>query len=116
MLIDFSQKPLQDNGNEIVSKKTITTLSVDEDGKPMTDVNYVPGVLTLGDCCREALMKGMTKISIQDTMFRYKLRNKIKEDVEVELSESEIDELKNLVNDRYELFLAGQLLTMLGEE
>jgi len=115
MLVDFNQKPLK-NGQEIVSKQKVVNVTKDEDGNPQEDVSFETGVLTLGDCSRESLLKGIEKISIEETMLRYNLYNKIKDNGEVELTDEEVSKLKELINNRYEILLSGQLLSMLGQE
>jgi len=115
MIINFDLKPLKD-GQEVVSKQKVVTVNKDDDGSVTEDVSFEIGTLSLKDCCKESLLKGLAKISIEETMLRYNLYNKIKEGGEIELSEEELSLLKGLVNDRYEILLAGQLLTMLGEK
>lgn len=115
MLINFDQKPLKD-GQEVVSKQKVVNVIKDEDGNPQEEISFEVGVLTLGDCSRESLLKGIERITIEETMLRYNLYNKIKNNGEVELTEEEVAKLKELINNRYEILLAGQLLSMLGQE
>jgi hypothetical protein len=49
-------------------------------------------------------------------MKRYHLRNKIVNGGEVELSDEELKDLKELINTKYDLMMAGKVLLLLGEK
>lgn len=115
MLIDLSQEIKRDDGSSIVSEKKSFNVKKNEAGEWQAepDVTFSEKT-TLGDMCRSALISGLVKIDVSETMQRYALYNKIKEDTKVELSDEELDIIKELVNNKWELLMAGKILTLLG--
>lgn len=116
MMIDFNQRILKEDGTPSVSKTKITEHSKADDGSIIERDSFIVGELTLKDVCTQALLKGANKIPLQETMFRYHLSKKISGGGSVRLINDEIKKLKELINDRYEIILAGQALIMLGEK
>jgi len=116
MMIDFNQEVKRDNGTSIVSE-TKSFNVVEKDGEFVSEpiVNYKP-ITILADVCKGALVSGLVKITVEETMQRFNLHNKIKDGGEIELTDEELKTLKELVNNKYDLLMAGKLLVMLGEK
>lgn len=115
MLIDLSQEIKRDDGSSIINEKKSFNVKKNEAGEWQAEPNVTfSEKTTLGDICRSALVSGLIKISVGETMQRYALYNKIKTDIKVELSDEELDIIKDLVNNKWELLMAGKSLTLLG--
>lgn len=116
MMIDFNQEVKRDNGTSIVSE-TKSFNVVEKDGEFVSEpvVNYKEKTI-LADVCKGALVSGLVKITVEETMQRFNLHNKIKDGGEIELTDEELKTLKELVNNKYDLLMAGKLLVMLGEK
>ncbi len=117
MKINFDQEVKRDDGTSIVNEKKSFNVKKNDAGEWVSepDVTYSEKT-TLSDVCKGALTSGLIKISVPETMQRFHLHNKIKDGGEVELDEEEIKVLKELVNNKYDLMMAGKLLVMLGEK
>lgn len=117
MKINFDQEILRDDGSSIVSEKKSFNVKKNEAGDWVSepDVTYKDKT-TLSDICVGALVSSLVKVSVEETMTRFHLRNKIVNGGEVELTDEELKELKELINTKYDLMMAGKVLLMLGEK
>ncbi|HNU95500.1 MAG TPA: hypothetical protein PKK32_00840 [Candidatus Paceibacterota bacterium] len=117
MKINFDQEITKDDGSSIVSEKKSFNVKKNEEGQWVAEpnVDYKDKTL-LSDVCQGALTDTLAKVSVAETMKRFKLKNKIANGGEVELDEAELADLKELVNNKYDLMMAGKILLMLGEE
>ncbi len=116
MKIDFNQKPVKKDGNPYLGNVKNVKITMNDDGSIDQEPTFETMEMTLGTCAMESLLKGAHIIDVKETMLRYNLRNRIKDGGEVEVSEEELNKLKELINARYEIDLSGQLLIMLGEK
>lgn len=115
MKIDFDQEIKRDDGTSIVSEtKSFQMVKKDEEFVVEPTVNYREKTI-LADVCKGSLVDGLMKRSVEETMARFNLHNKIKDGGEIELTEEELTILKDLVNNKYDLMMAGKILVMLGE-
>jgi len=117
MIINFNQEVKRDDGTSIVNEKKSFKVNKNDAGEWVSepDVTYADKTI-LADVCRGALVSGLVKITVEETMARFNLHNKIKDGGEIELTEEELTSLKELVNNKYDLLMAGKLLVMLGEK
>lgn len=117
MLINFDQEITRDDGSSIVSEKKSFNVTKNEAGDWVSepDVTYKEKTM-LSDVCKGALTGGLVKISVEETMQRFHLHNKIKDGGEVDLDDKELKDLKELINTKYDLMMAGKILLMLGEK
>lgn len=117
MLINFDQEITRDDGSSIISEKKSFSVKQNDAGdwvsEPMVD--YKDKTI-LADVCVGSLVSSLIKVSVEETMRRFHLRNKIVGGGEVELNDEELKELKELVNNKYDLMMAGKILLMLGEK
>ena len=116
MKINFDQEIKKDDGTSIVSE-TKSFQMVEKDGEFTSEpTNTYKKNTILADVCSDALRTNVIKVDVDETMMRFNLHNKIKEGGEVLLSKDELISLKDLVNNKYDLMMAGKILVMLGEK
>lgn len=117
MKINFDQEITRADGSSIVSEKKSFNVKKNEAGEWVSepDVTYSDKT-TLADVCKGALTSTLIKTDVTGTMKKFHIYNKIANGGEVELEDEEVAELKDLVNNKYDLMMAGKILLMLGEK
>ena len=117
MKINFNQEIKRYDGTSIVSEKKSFNVKKNDAGEWVSEpeVEYNDRTF-LVDICKGALISNLVKRTVEETMQRFNLHKKIENGGEVVLSKEDLSTLKNLVNDKYDLLMAGQILVMLGEK
>jgi len=117
MKINFDQEIKRDDGSSIVKERKAFKAVKNDAGDWVSeaDVTYQDKTM-LSDVCAYVLMGGIVKVTVAETMRRFHLHNKIVKGGEVELTDEELEDLKNLINNKYDLMMAGKVLVMLGEK
>jgi len=117
MKINFDSEVTREDGSSI--KRNITKFRAvqNEAGQFVSEEYVVQEPITLlSNVCSEVLSTVILKVSIEETMERFHLYNKIVNGGEVDLSKEELDKIKVLINNKYDLMMAGTVLVMLGEK
>jgi len=117
MKINFDQEILRDNGKSIVKETKAFNIVKNEAGDWVSEptVDFKEKTL-LSDICSDVLSTCVIKVSIDETMKRFHLRNRIVKGGEIDLTEDELNDLKDLINNKYDLMMTGKVLVMLGEK
>ncbi len=117
MLIDFDQEITRDDGSSIVSEKKKFNVKKNDADEWVAEPEVIYNdKTTLADVCVGALVSSIIKVPVEETMRRFHTRNKIINGGKVELNDEELKDLKELVNNKYDLMMAGKILLMLGEK
>ena len=117
MKINFNQEILKDDGTSIIKETKSFSVVKNEAGEWVSEptVDFKEKTV-LADICSDVLASVVVKVSVADTMQRFHLRNQIVKGGEIDLTKEELDIIKDLINNKYDLMMAGKVLVMLGEK
>lgn len=116
MKIDLKEEILDRKGEKITAKIKVPHVKELENGEVVEEQVHKAVVLNLGKALRDSVLTiHAGDADLEEKMARYNLFVKIEEDEEVELSEEEINKLKQYVSERYEVIFCGQIVEMLSK-
>ena len=117
MKINFDQEITKDDGSSIIKEMKSFSVVKNDAGEWVSEpkIDFKDKTL-LSDICADVLIGGLVKVGVPETMRRFHLRNKIVKGGELDLTEEELVDLKELINNKYDLMMAGKVLLMLGEK
>ena len=113
MQIDLTREILDKHGNKVTAKIKVPHVKELEDGEIVEEMRFKAVTLTLGHAFRDAVLTSAFTLEFDEKMKRYRLFKKIEQDVVIELSDDEVDDLIKYVNDRYEILFVGQIVDMI---
>lgn len=113
MQIDLTREILDKHGNKVTAKIKVPHVKELEDGEIVEEMRFKAVTLTLGHAFRDAVLTSAFALEFDEKMKRYRLFKKIEQDVVIELSDDEVDNLIKYVNDRYEILFVGQIVDMI---
>lgn len=117
MKIDLRKEILDRSGNRITAKVKVPHVKELENGEIVEEQRHQAVVLNLGKALRDSVLTDHTmSAGLEEKMIRYNLFLKIEKDCDVDLSDEEIEKLKNYVAERYEVLFCGQIVEMLIEK
>jgi hypothetical protein len=115
MKIDLRKEILDRSGNRITAKIKVPHIKELDNGEIVEEQMHKAVILNLGKALRDSVLTANFSLELEEKLYRYNLYLKIEKDCDVELSEEEINKLKQYVCDRYEVIFCGQIVGMLNE-
>lgn len=112
--IKLNQEILGIDGKVVSSRVKVKTMEEIE-GELIEKESLEDKVLTVEMMLKQALLKRDVEITEEELLSRCDLVDKIMDKEECEMDEKEIEFLKKLVINRFDVFFAGQLVRILNK-
>jgi predicted P-loop ATPase len=113
--INLEQLLVDPNGKVATSSVKRPSEITKENGEVVEVEKLLKLPVSLGVALIDSVLKTMEILSQEEKMVRYRLFQKLNNVSEIELTDEEINNLKQYVCDRYEVNFFGQIIDMLSE-
>lgn len=107
---------LNRNGEVSTAKVPETIMVKGDDGEMHEEKKLVDKVVTLGSMLEHVCLKEDGVAEEKPIVERYELYLKLKDSLEIELSDKEVELLKKLVSQAFDVFFAGTILELLNNK
>jgi len=111
-MINLKQEILNKRGSLTAAKVPVINTEI-IDGEVHQETDYIDQILTLGLMLEKACLKDDGSKTVSEVVERYDLYMKIKDKDEADLSNEDIDKLKELLCNTFDVYYAGIALTLL---
>lgn len=113
MKVDLSKEILNRKGETIKSKIKIPFIKINDNGEEVEEIRFQTVTLTLGKALRDSVLTTNNSLTVEQKMLRFNLFLKIENDEEVDLTEEEIEMLKEFACERYEVIYFGTIVNLM---
>ena len=113
---DLTQELLNRNGEVSTAKIPKITMVKGDDGEMHEEKRLEDKVVTLGSMLEHVCLKEDGVAEEAPIVQRYELYLKLKDALEVDLSAKEVELLKKLVSQAFDVYFAGTILALLNNK